>query len=176
MNTKVSPVEVAPLQSNGELCGFLLVGRWPVSTIEWTRVLTLAVRMAAVPRLLSTTTIFRVREDVPTQPKVGAVGVLLAEGTLGGSDALEPGQFADPQPAGLMVLHPPAETVPALPEVTDVASGCMLLPGLPHLGLDHRAGWVQATREGTVTSLVARSGIDPDDDADTAVLAMLMAA
>lgn len=176
MNTKMSPVEVAPLQSHGELCGFLLVGRWPESTIEWTRVLTLAVRMAAVPHLLSTTTVFRIREDVPTEPAVGAVGVLLAEGTLTGSDALTPGQFADPQPAGLMVLHPPTETICSLAEIADVASGCMLLPGLPHLGLEHRAGWVQATSEGTVTSMVARSGIDPDDDADTAVLAMLMAA
>lgn len=176
MSTNTSPIEVAPLQSHGELSGFLLVGRWPQTTLEWARVLTLAVRVAAMPSLLPTTTVFRVREDVPTSPPVGAVGVLLAEGTLVGSDALTPGQFADPQPPGLMVLHPPAETVASLPEVDEVASGCVLLPGLPYLGLDHRASWVQATREGTVTSMVSRSGVDPDDDADTAVLAMLMAA
>jgi hypothetical protein len=176
MSIPLSPIEVAPLQSHGTLCGFLLVGRWPTSTLEWTRVLTLAVRVAAMPSLLPTTTVFRVLEHVPTEPAVGAVGALLAERTLTGSDALAPGQFADPQPAGLMVLHPPAETQPSLPEVSDVASGCMLLPGLPHLGLEHRAGWVEATREGTVTSMVSRSGVDPDADADTAVLAMLMAA
>lgn len=176
MNTQLCPIEIAPLQTNGELCGFLLIGRWPDSTLEWTRVLTLAVRMAAVPHLLATTTVFRVHEDVPTLPPVGAVGVLLAEGTLTGSDALEPGQFADPQPPGLMVLHPPAETHPSLPELGEVASGCVLLPGLPHLGLEHRAGWVEATQEGTVASMVSRSGVDPEADADTAVLAMLMAA
>lgn len=176
MGTDVSRIEVAPLQSHGELCGFLLVGRWPDSTLEWARVLTLAVRVAAVPSMLPTTTVFRVREGVPTSPPVDAVGVLLAEGRLTGSDALTPGQFADPQPPGLMVLHPPAETVPSLPEVEDVASGCVLLPGLPYLGLDHRASWVQATSGGTVTSMVSRSGVDPSDDADTAVLAMLMAA
>jgi hypothetical protein len=176
MSSTLSPVEVAPLQSHGELCGFLLVGRWPTSTLEWMRVLTLAVRVAAMPSMLPTTTVFRVLENVPTEPPIGAVGVLLAEGTLTGSDALMPGQFADPQPPGLMVLHPPAETQPSLPEVSEVASGCVLLPGLPYLGLEHRASWVQATSEGTVTSMVSRSGVDPEDDADTAVLAMLMAA
>lgn len=176
MKTQLNPIEVAPLQTNGELCGFLLIGRWPDSTLEWTRVLVLAVRVAAVPHLLATTTVFRVHEDVPTLPPVGAVGVLLAEGTLTGSDALEPGQFADPQPPGLMVLHPPAETHSSLPELGEVASGCVLLPGLPHLGLEHRAGWVEATQEGAVASMITRSGVDPGADADTAVLAMLMAA
>lgn len=176
MNTNTPSVEVAPLQSHGELCGFLLVGRWPDTTLEWLRVLALAVRMAAVPGLLPTTTVFRVREDVPTDPPVGAVGVLLAEGTLAGDHALEPGQFAGAQPAGLMVLHPPSETCPSIPEVEEVASGCMLLPGLPYLGLDHRAGWIEATCDGMVTSMTSRSGVHPEDDADTAVLAMLLAA
>lgn len=176
MTTKTPSVEVAPLQSHGELCGFLLVGRWPDTTLEWLRVLALAVRMAAIPGMLSTTTVFRVREDVPTEPPVGAVGVLLAEGTLAGDRALEPGQFADTQPAGLMVLHPPSETTPTIPELDQVASGCVLLPGLPWLGLDHRAGWIEATSEGVVTSMTSRSGVDPEADADTAVLAMLLAA
>lgn len=176
MNTQIAPIEVAPLQSDGELCGFLLVGRWPESTIEWTRVLTLAVRVAAAPAMLATTTIFRVREDVPTEPDVGAVGAVLIEGTLSGSEALSPGELARPHPAGLMVLHPPSETRGTLREVEEVASGCVLLPGLPHLGLEHRAGWVQATAGGTITSMSSRSGFQLDDDEDTAVLGMLMAA
>jgi len=52
----------------------------------------------------------------------------------------------------------------------------VLLPGLPYLGLDHRAGWIEADITGTITSMVSRSGIDPHADADTAVLAMLLAA
>jgi hypothetical protein len=47
---------------------------------------------------------------------------------------------------------------------------------LPHLGLDHRAAWVEADVEGTVTHLVSKVGIDPHCDADTAALAMLLAA
>jgi len=52
----------------------------------------------------------------------------------------------------------------------------VLLPGLPHLGLDHRAAWVQADRNGIITRLVSADNIDPGTDADTAALAMLMAA
>ncbi len=176
MNEGVCQVEVSPLQSQGTLSGFLLSGRWPSSTLEWVRVLLLAVRVAAVPGLLPTTTVFRVREDVPDDPPADAVGLVMAEGTFGGEHPLEPGQFADPQPPGLLVLHPPSETRPSLPEVTEVASGCVLLPGLPYLGLDHRAGWIEAGRDGTITSMVSRSGVDPNADADTAVLAMLMVA
>jgi hypothetical protein len=176
MSEIASQVEVSPLQSRGALRGFLLSGRWPDSTLEWVRVLLLAVRVAAVPGLLPTTTVFRVREELPDGPPGDAVGLVIAEGTFGGEHPLSPGQFSDPQPPGLLVLHPPSETRPSLPEVDDVASGCVLLPGLPHLGLDHRAGWIEADREGTITSLVSRSGVDPNADADTAVLAMLMAA
>lgn len=176
MSETASQVEISPLQSRGSLSGFLLSGRWPDSTLEWVRVLLLAVRVAAVPGLLPTTTVFRVLEDLPEEPPPDAVGLVMAEGTFGDDRPLTPGQFADPQPPGLIVLHPPSETRPSLPEVTDVASGCVLLPGLPYLGLEHRAGWIEADREGTVTSMISRSGIDPGADADTAVLALLMAA
>jgi hypothetical protein len=169
-------VEVSAFESDGALRGFLVCGRWPDTTIEWTKFLTLAVRMASVPGLLPTTTIFRVREELPQDPAPGTVGLVLAEGTVTGAGALGPGSFADSQPPGLLVLHPPSETRPSLPECEGVASGCVLLPGLPHLGMDHRAAWVQAHHSGTVTSLVARSGVDPNADPDTAVLAMLLAA
>jgi hypothetical protein len=86
-----------------------------------------------------------------------------------------PGQFGRPQPPGLVVLHPPGSTLSTVPRY-EVASGCVLLPGLPHLGLDHRAAWVQADRDGTITRLVSADNIDPGTDADTAALAMLMAA
>lgn len=46
------------------------------------------------------------------------------------------------------MLHPPAETTPSLPECRGAASGCLLLPGLPYLGLDHRAAWVEAEADG----------------------------
>jgi hypothetical protein len=74
------------------------------------------------------------------------------------------------------MLHPPSETMPSLPECSGAASGCVLLPGLPHLGLEHRAAWVEAEPDGTVTSMVSRVGVDPIGHPDTAILAMLLAA
>lgn len=48
--------------------------------------------------------------------------------------------------------------------------------GPEHLGLDHRAAWVQTDTEGTVTRLVSQSDLDPMTDVDTAALASLLAA
>jgi hypothetical protein len=168
-------IEVAPLQSEGSLYGFMLIGRWPHDTVEWAKFLVLAVQMAAVPGLLPVSTVFRVREELPEQPQPGAVGLVVAEGQLMGERPLKPGQFAAYSPPGLIVLHPPSSTLPSVPDY-DVASGCVFLPGLPHLGLDHRAAWVEADVEGTVTHLVSKVGIDPQGNADTAALAMLLAA
>ena len=67
-----SSIEVAPLQADGSLYGFMLLGRWPNDTVEWAKFLVLAVQMAAVPGLLPSSTVFRVREDLPEQPHPGA--------------------------------------------------------------------------------------------------------
>ena len=99
----------------------------------------------------------------------------------GGDIALIDPLAVDPAPLarllagpGLAVLHPPSSTVASLPEY-ETASGCLLLPGLPHLGLAHRAAWNEADSHGTVTRLAAVDGIDPEDDADTAALSLLLA-
>ena len=170
-----SSIEVAPLQSEGSLYGFMLIGRWPHDTVEWAKFLVLAVQMAAVPGMLHGSTVFRVREDLPEPAQLNAVGLVALEGQLLGDHPLRPGQFANLQPPGLVVLHPPSSTLGSVPDY-EVASGCVFLPGLPHLGLDHRAAWVEADVEGTVTHLVSKVGIDPLGDADTAALAMLLAA
>jgi hypothetical protein len=169
-------VEVAPFHSRGELRGFVIFGRWPDSTKEWAQLLSIAVRVASLPGLLSTTTIFGVREELPEEPQPRTVGLMLAEGTVVGESAIPPGYFAEHQPPALLMLHPPSETIPSLPECRGAASGCVLLPGLPHLGLQHRAAWVEAESDGTVTSMVSRIGVNPVSHPDTAVLAMLLAA
>ncbi len=172
----VGAVEVAPLLSRGRLQGFVVCGRWPVSTREWTRVLVLAVQVAGVPGMLATTTVFGVREELPEDPRPGMVGLVMSEGPVLGVGAVAPGRFAERQPPALILLHPPSETRPSLPECAGVASGCVLLPGLPYLGLEHRAAWVEAEPDGNVTGLVSRTGIEPSHDPDTAVLAMLLVA
>lgn len=176
MSTSRQPsVEISPLQSRGSLYGFMVSGRWPDNTVEWAQFLVLAVRMAAVPGLLPITTVFSVRDEVPDDPGHGAVGLVVAEGTLIGDRALAPGLFGHPYPAGLVVLHPPSITRSSTPEI-DVASGCVFLPGLPLLGLTHRAAWVSAGRDGTVTHLVSEGDVDPASNPDTAALSVLLAA
>lgn len=168
-------IGLAAFHTGGSLRGFVVSGRWPESTREWAQLLAVTVRVASLPGLLTTSTVFGVREELPDDPAPGTVGLVLAEGPVIGDEAVEPGRFAAHQPPALIMLHPPSETRPSLPECTGAASGCVLLPGLPHLGLEHRAAWVEAEADGTVTSLVSRVGVDPNSDPDTAVLAMLLA-
>lgn len=168
-------IGVSPFHTGGELRGFVVSGRWPDTTKEWAQFLVLAVRVASTPGLLGTSTVFGVREELPDDPEPGSIGLVVAEGPVIGEMAVTPGRFALHQPAALFMLHPPSETTPTLPECAGAASGCVLLPGLPHLGLEHRAAWVEAESDGTVTSLVSRIGLDPISDPDTAVLAMLLA-
>ena len=172
----VPNVEVSPFH-RGDRClsGFVVSGRWPASTREWAQFLALAVRLAAVPGMVPTTTVFNAVEDMPDDPQPGTVGLVTNAGPVLGRGAPLPGQFVSAPPA-LILLHPPQESRPSSPEVIGAASGCVLLPGLPHLGLGHRAAWVEAEIDGTVTWLVSMVEINPALDPDTAVLAMLLAA
>lgn len=173
----MSSVQVAPfLRPDYSLAGFLISGRWPESTREWAQFLALAVRIAAHPGTLPITSVFRSLDDLPDDPAPDTVGMVMCAGPIIGEDAPGPGALATPQPAALFVLHPPSETTPSTPESQGAASGALLLPGVPHLGLEHRATWVEAEADGTVTRLVSRVGVDPGEDPDIAVLATLCAA
>ncbi len=170
-------VEISPFHSRDrQLRGFVVSGRWPESTREWAQFLALAVRLAAVPGLVPTTTVYRSIDDVPDDPQPGTVGLVTSAGPVLGDGAPRPGEFCAVLPSALILLHPPQESRPSTPESAGTASGCVLLPGVPHLGLEHRAAWVEAEQDGTVTRLVSAVGVDPALDPDTAVLAMLLAA
>lgn len=175
MDETTPSVEVAPLQSGSGLAGFLLLGRWPRDPVEWAKLLVLSVRMAAVPGLLRVSTVFAVVDDLPEDPDPRAIGLIAAAGPLIGADAVVPGQFAHPHPSAIVILHPPSSTIASVPEY-ETASGCVLLPGLPHLGLDHRAAWAEADAHGTVTQMVSKANIDPFQNPDTAALATFLAA
>ncbi|MEP9393899.1 MULTISPECIES: peptidase [Gordonia] len=169
------PIGLTPVHQEGELNGILISGRWPESTLEWTQTLVASVRIACRPGFLPTTTIFGVVEEHPDDADTETVGMMVAVGNVVDDSFLEAGRFLTNPPA-LFMLHPPSRTRPSLPECADVASGCVLLPGLPELGLEHRAGWAEAEADGTVVTLRNKVGIDPNADPDTAVLAMLLAA
>jgi hypothetical protein len=89
---------------------------------------------------------------------------------------LVPGQFINPAPPALFVLHPPDELPTRSPDAVDSAAGAILLPGIPHLGLDHRAAWVEAESDGTINRFVSATDVDPMCDPDLAVLAALCSA
>src|ERR1700747_2472236 len=57
-------IEIAPFHSGGCLKGFVISGRWPNSTKEWAQLLVVAVRVASLPGLFSTTTVFGAREEL----------------------------------------------------------------------------------------------------------------
>jgi hypothetical protein len=120
--------------------------------------------------------VFRSVDELPDDPQPDTVGLVTWAGPVIGDDAPRPGDLATPLPTALFVLHPPSETTPSTPESAGAASGALLLPGVPHLGLDHRASWVEAEADGTVTRLISRVGVDPGEDPDIAVLATLCAA
>lgn len=167
------PVEVSPFHRRDlSLAGFLLHGRWPESTLEWSQVLTLAVRIAAVPGVLATTTVFRATDSTPTSGDTHAVGAMASAGPVLGDEAPQPGSLGG-APA-LFLLHPPSETQASLPEAEGAASGVVWLPGLPELGLEHRAAWVEAEPDGTISRLVSAMNVDLWQDPDLAVLATLV--
>lgn len=173
-------VEVSPLhRADRGLAGFILTGRWPDSTREWVQFLTLAVRLAAVPGMVPTTSVYRStdeRPDIEHTEITGVVGVVELAGRVISSDPADRAMPGPGLPAALVLLHPPEETSSRTPDAERPASGCVLLPGVPHLGLDHRAAWVEAEVDGTVTRLVSVRGVDLGQDPDTAVLALLLAA
>lgn len=171
------PIGLTPFHRDGELRGMLISGRWPDSTLEWTQTLVASVRIACRPGFLSTTTVFGVIEDRPDRCDADTVGMMLSVGSVFDHDGefVERGRSLIGSPA-LVLLHPPSRTRPSLPECSQVASGCVLLPGVPELGLEHRAGWAEAEADGTVVNLRNQIGVDPNADPDTAVLAMLLAA
>jgi len=171
----LKPIGLTPFHQEGELRGILISGRWPDTTLEWTQTLVASVRIACRPGFLRTTTVFSVIEDRPDACDADTVGLMLAVGSVFDNSFAESGHFTTPPPA-LLMLHPPSETKPSLPECSGVASGCVLLPGLPELGLDHRAGWAEAEADGTVVMMRNQIGVDLGTDPDTAVLAMLLAA
>lgn len=116
------PIEIAPFHAGGSLRGFVVCGRWPDSTKEWMQLLIVTVRIATLPGLLSTTTIFGAREDLPDDPAPGMVGLVIAEGTVLGESAVAPGRFAEHQPCG--AAHAP----PSVGNQSDTA-------GMPRRGV-----------------------------------------
>lgn len=170
-----SPIGLTPVPLPGDRGGIVISGRWPDSTLEWSQTLVASIRIACRPGFLPVTTVFSVRERPPDGLDPDAVGVMVPVGAIGGDGMLQAEETVH-NPAALLMLHPPGTTRPSLPECTEVGSGCVLLPGVPELGLGHRAGWAEADAHGTVVNLRNAIGVELDRDPDTAVLGLLLSA
>ena len=168
----MAEVGISPFMRHDlSLAGFVLQGRWPHLLREWVQVMTLAARLATVPGVLRHSEIFRATEDLPDDPQPGTVGLIIDQGPAATIDF---DQHIAPPPA-LFVLHPPGQIAPS-PGYADTAVGVMLLPGLPSVGMDHQAIWIEVESDGTLARLATASSVDTFDDPDLAVLSSLIAA
>lgn len=154
------------------LAGFVLQGRWPEGMREWAQIMALAARVAAVPGMVPRSEIFCAIEDLPDDPQPGTVGLIIDRGP---AVAVVPEHERISPPPALFVLHPPGEPMAAA-GYEQTASGVLLLPGVPHLGFEHQAIWVEVEPDGTLARLVTASGVNQFDDPDVAVLFSRIAA
>lgn len=168
----MTSIELSPFHRRDlTLAGFLLHNRWPADLREWTQVLALAVRVAAVPGLVRCSELFATDDEAVEVPKPDVVAVVSDAGPAVGEDSPEPGSLSAPH--AVMVLHPPGQGPPAEEEM---AAGCLFLPGLPDLGMGHQACWIKADSQGNLGQLLVAQDVDPVSDPDVAVLATLVAA
>lgn len=170
-----SPIGLTPVALPGDSGGIVISGRWPDSTLEWSQTLVASIRIACRPGFLPTTTVYTVVDEHPDGVDAAAIGMMVPVGAVCDDGFLEAGASLT-NPTALLMLHPPGITRPSLPECAEVGSGCVLLPGLPELGLEHRAGWAEADAYGTVVTLRNEIGVQLDRDPDTAVLGLLLTA
>lgn len=131
----MSQVEVTALcRKNFELFALAVHKRWPNNIKEWCELLHIAVQISAVEGLVKKDSIFA---GVKTQIEVPeTIGLLEYK-----SEAVDTAGLKYREGTALMLLHAPQD---------GVGNGTLLLPGVPHLGLDHRACWVKAEQDGTV--------------------------
>lgn len=169
----MADIEMSPFHRRDfSLAGVVVSGRWPDTTREWVQLMTLIVRLAAVPGVVPRSEIFRATDEVEHEPVPGAVG-LIVDHQPAAAAVTAPAPIT--VPPAVLVVHPPDATRQAAGYDTS-ASGVLLLPGIPQIGMEHRAIWVQAQADGTVARLVSTEAADPCSDPDIAVLASLIAA
>ena len=83
----MSSVHVSPfMRADYSLAGFVISGRWPSTTHEWSQFLALAVRIAAYPGTLARTSVFRSIDDLPEDPQPDTVGLVTLAGPIIGDD------------------------------------------------------------------------------------------
>lgn len=169
----MADIRLAPFQrTDRSLAGLVISGRWPNELREWVHVMLLLTRLATSPGLVAASEIFTATDLVPDNPAQDAVGSILDLGPATDVGVLAPERSA---PTAALVLHPPGAAAQS-PGYHDTATGALLLPGLPHIGLAHQVAWVEVEPDGTVAKLITALVTDTNTDPDVAVLSNLIAA
>ena len=170
-------IRLRPLEKDGMLSGFNLLGRYPQTTSEWMMTLVSILHRVATSSTLPHSTLFAVNEQHEMQEQVVADISELA--TLGADlqTCRRALLNASGSPLALLVLHPAGATPePDLeePGAHPHATGALLLPGLPTLGLDHRAAWAAVDTTGSVQRMQFTTHAHLNETLDLAVLATLI--
>lgn len=145
----------------------------PQRTSDWMRALVDVLTYVAVRRTLTTSMLY-VAEPGDTTAGLAVTLVPVAPLLTG----LSPATVADLSAApGWAVLHP-AGTMPT-PDLDEagsepVAVGSLLLPGVPAIGLDHRAAWAAVDISGRVAHMRYTGHVNGSETLDLAVLAALL--
>jgi hypothetical protein len=186
----------------GALEGFTIHDRYPRDTTEWVNLLAVVVTHAALHPVSVTRPLLFAVLDLSDTDAVGSYRETRTDDVRAGlveeeaGEASPPfiriaalGPVADPaaeeplrivHPLGAAVIHPLGATrVDDEEDRDDVpgsAAGCLLLPGIPEVGLDHRAAWAAVREDGLVSRLTYTSHASPHHDPDVAYLATVMAA
>lgn len=174
-------IRVVPRHDGLRLTGFSVLGRPPEDTVEWAHILLAMVHRVAIhPLVLSSSTVF-VAVDVPPDERPDDDDALLirvaAMGPVAGPEAPTAGSLGALSPVGIAVVHPLGSARPAHADTgAAIAAGCLLLPGVPQVGLDHRAAWAEVRQDGELAHIGSSAHADVDRDPDVAVLATLLAA
>jgi hypothetical protein len=168
----MSDIRLSPFQhQDRSLAGLVVSGRWPNELREWVQLMLLLTRLATTPGLIAVSEVFTATDDLPQEPAADAVGVIMDRGPVHST----PASSIAFTPAALLVLHPPGAALQS-PGFHGTATGALLLPGLPHIGLQHQVAWVEVEPGGTVARLATALIDEPSTDADVAVLAQFLAA
>lgn len=169
----MADIRLSPFQrTDKSLAGLVVSGRWPNELREWVHLMLLLTRLATTPGLVLTSEIFAATETLPDTPAEDAVGTIMDRGP---ANDLERVSGDSSVPAAALVLHPPGVAHES-PGFHGTATGALLLPGLPHLGLAHQAAWVEVEPDGTVARLATALITSPSTDPDVVVLTHLLAA
>lgn len=140
------------------------------STSDWMRTLVDVLTYVAMIDALDVSTFF-VAESHPTH--VDADVLLLPV-----APAVDLRHIAVPADASaLVVLHPPgAQRMPDLeePDGLPLASGSLVLPGVPEIGLDHRAAWAAVNIRGQVARMNFTTHAQLTENLDLTVLGALL--